>query len=294
MRTLNGRLVTVSATDGLRLKGYLAVGESNVATIVHIHGNFGNFYENEFIPIMAEAYSAAGVNFLSVNNRGHDGMAEAYRDSTLVYVGGAIELPDQCLYDIEGAAQFAARLGPRVILQGHSFGCARVLAYILQYQKGQEFILLSPASPYSLQRQYISPESVPHQVERLKHEYAGHMDALVPPREFGIRGRGAEYHIPISARTLVALLEGPMLAILRYDRPLSFRLDAKGFVYYGGKDALWTESKTEVHNFFAQRVSELHFCYREHGDHHFHGIETSVVAEIVGWVCSDNSGGPSP
>ncbi len=76
MNNLNGKLVSIECTDGLRMKGYLALSKENFATIIHIHGNFGNFYENEFIPIMAERYTDSGLNFLSINNRGHDGIAE--------------------------------------------------------------------------------------------------------------------------------------------------------------------------------------------------------------------------
>ncbi len=288
MTSLNGKLVTVDAADGLRLKGYLALGKQNLATIIHIHGNFGNFYENEFIPIMAEKYTAAGINFLSINNRGHDGIAEAYQNGKLVYIGGAIESPDQSLHDIEGAVQFVERLSPRIILQGHSFGCLRTLTYLLQARKVLEFILLSPADTYRLQAEYVSPETVPQQVDRIKREYAGHMDDLLPSQEFGIRGSGVEYYIPISVRTFLALFEGSMPAILRYDEPLSFHLNTKGFVYYGGKDGLWTETKTGVQNFFSQRVAQVHFCYRADGDHHFHGLESSVVDEIIGWAYGDN------
>jgi elongation factor P hydroxylase len=80
-----------------------------------------------------------------------------------------------------------------------------------------------------------------------------------------------------------------MPAILRYDNPLSFHLNTYGFVYYGGEDKLWTETKTDVQNFFSQHVAEMHFCYRKDGDHHFHGIESSVIDEIIEWVFAGNN-----
>lgn len=284
MKNLNGELITFFAADGLRLKGYLALGESNLATIIHIHGNFGNFYENDFIPIMAEKYTAAGINFLCVNNRGHDGIAEAYHDGKLVYVGGAIELPEQCIYDIEGAVQFAERFSSRIILQGHSFGCLRTMAYLKQSQRALEFILLSPADTYALQSDYIYPETITTQIARITNQFADQMDTLLPSREFGIRHNDVEYHIPISARTFVALFSGSMPGLLRYDKPLDFYFDTKCFVYYGGKDVLWTEPRNVVENFFLTHVANLRFYYSEGGDHHFHGFESHVVGEVIKWV----------
>ena len=68
-------------------KGYLATAKDSIpATVIHIHGSCGNFYENAFIATMARLYTARGVNFLSFNNRGHDCIAEAYQNGRLVYV----------------------------------------------------------------------------------------------------------------------------------------------------------------------------------------------------------------
>lgn len=157
---LNGKLITFYASDGLKLKGYLALGNHNLATIVHFHGNFGNFYENDFIMTMAEMYVEAGINFLSANNRGHDGIAEAYQHCRLVYIGAASESPEDCILDIQGAVDFASGLGTRVILQAHSFGCLKVLAYDLKTRAPFDLILLSPADTYRLQSNYIAPEGL--------------------------------------------------------------------------------------------------------------------------------------
>jgi hypothetical protein len=289
MTNLNGKLVSLDSTDGLRLKGYWAVSEKNIATIIHVHGNFGNFYENEFIPIMADKYTEAGINFLSVNNRGHDGIAEAYKSGELVYIGGAIELPEQCYYDIEGAVRFVENVCPRIILQGHSFGCQRILAYLLQNQKDYDFILLSPADTYRLQEKFISPESIDHQIARIKNEHYDDMDILLLSKEFGIRASGCEYFIPVSIRTFLALFEGVMSSIIRYNESMPFYKNSHAFVYYGGKDVLWTETKDKVQKFFEQHVADVHFCYREDGDHHFRGFETSLVDDIIEWIAHCSS-----
>jgi pimeloyl-ACP methyl ester carboxylesterase len=278
------RLVSFKTSDGLRLKGFLALGKTNQATTIHVHGNCGNFYENEFISVMAEKYSQAGINFLCANNRGHDGIAEAYQNGKLVYIGGAHELPDYCIYDIEGAVGFARQLGARILLQGHSFGCLKALHYLLETRELLDLILLSPSDTYRLQANYIHPESISQQVKRIKSEYAERMDVLLPPKEFGIRQQHIEYYIPITARTLIRLFESPLPRLLRYDEPAEYHLGCHGFVYCGGKDALRTQTVHVVERFFRHRLQSLHLCYRENGDHHFHGLEGSVADEIVEWV----------
>ena len=284
MENLNGRLITYFATDGLRLKGYLALAKNSQTTIIHIHGHFGNFYENDFIPKMAESYAAAGINFLCVNNRGHDGIAEAYQDKKVVYIGGAIEYPEQCILDIKGAIKYAEEFSTRIILQGHSFGCQKVLAYLVEAKAPNEFVLLSPADTYQLQSNYIRPATIPEQLNRIRREYSDRMDELLPISEFGENQPGAEYYIPISAKSFVSLFGGSLPELLRYEQPLKYYLKASGFVYYGGKDTLWTVSKTVVEQFFIEHLEDLTFYYYENGDHHFHGFETIVAGEIINWV----------
>lgn len=271
------KLIAYYSTDGLRLKGFLAAAEANQATIVHIHGNCGNFYENDFIAVMAERYPAAGINFLCVNNRGHDGIAEAYRAGQLVYIGGAYEPLEHCIYDIEGIVKFAEGFGAPIILQGHSLGCLKILTYLLTTRRQLDMILLSPSDSYRLQANYIHPEGTDSQIRRIRRYYARRLDALLPAGEFGIRQRGVEYYIPISARAFLALFEGSLIELLRYERQASYYVPVRAFVYCGGRDALQTAPVDVVQRFFTDRVRELRFCYQQDGDHHFHGLEPVVI-----------------
>lgn len=284
MQELNGRLVGFLTRDSLKLKGYLASARANDATIIHIHGNCGNFYENDFIATMAEAYTRAGINFLTVNNRGHDGIAEAYQSGNLVYIGASYESLDECLLDIDGAVRFANSLGAPVILQGHSFGCLKVLIYLIHERQNLDFILLSPSDIYQLQCDYISPESIDAQISRISGEYRERQYELLPTSEFGIKHNGLEYYIPVSARTFLSYFRSHWLGLLRFRGLMAYHLETRGLVYCGGRDALRTESPDTVRNFFECRVRELRFLYLEEGDHHFHGFEESVARAIAAWV----------
>src|ERR1039457_5996558 len=114
-RTL-GELVTIKNTKGLSLDGICYRRQRNRITIVHIHGSFGNFYQNEFVRFMAKKYAHAGVNLLSLNMASHDGLSEGYRDqSEFEYVGGAVADFSECVADIQGAVQYAVQFSDRVI-----------------------------------------------------------------------------------------------------------------------------------------------------------------------------------
>jgi hypothetical protein len=128
MTAPRGELVTITSHGGLELDGILYRSESSRTTIVHVHGSFGNFYQGKLVRTMASAYSNADLNFLSVNMASHDGVAEGYwRDGEFAYVGGAVARFDECTNDIAGIVEYANSFSDRIVLQGHSLGCDRVL-----------------------------------------------------------------------------------------------------------------------------------------------------------------------
>lgn len=284
MESINGKLVAFHSSDGLKLKGYLVTSTQNRATIVHIHGNVGNFYENDFISTMAERYNSAGFNFFSFNNRGHDGIAEAYLHGELVYIGAAVENLEECVFDIEGAVKYASSLGSRVILQGHSLGCLKILIYLVAKKRPLDFILLSPSDVYQLQSNYIYPETVEEQLSRIKTTYPENPEVLLPQDDFGIRQPDLRYHIPITARAFSSLFNSRWLGLLRYKNPMEYLVSSAGFVYLGGRDLLRTEEIDTIRQFFSERIEASHFCICEEGDHHFHGLESHVIGEIIDWI----------
>src|SRR5262245_35994529 len=86
-----GELVSFKNSKEFHHDGILYQDASYRTTIIHIHGSFGNFYQNEFLRVMAKVYMAAGINFLSFNLAGHDALAEGYRHEwDFEYVGGAV------------------------------------------------------------------------------------------------------------------------------------------------------------------------------------------------------------
>jgi len=278
------KLVQFETEDGLRLNGCLEDVGSDT-TIVHIHGKGGNFYENKFVKIMFEAYPAKGFNFLSFNNRGHSSYVEAYQNGQIVYVGSVTERFEDCLLDLRAAEKFARTLGSRVVFQGHSFGCEKSMYYSLHVNPDVELILLSPCDGYRLQQVYIAPETVEQQLERLRNEYRLEGFELAAPGEYGIRVESVDYHVPITARALVELMEGPAFALIAIDKPWQGpKISSPTFVYFGGRDPLQVDGIGPIKQAFQQRIQNPHVAVFEEGDHALRPVFGEVLDQISAWL----------
>ena len=157
--------------------------------------------------------------------------------------------------DIQAAVVYAGQLGSRIILQGHSFGCQKVLYYLTKTASGLDFAILRLAwNTYQLQANYLQGGDVSEQLARIESTYAGRMNTMLPPEEFGILGKGVGYPIPITAQSLIWTFTSDVIKLLKYREPPDYFIDAVAFVYYGQSDGLWTEDAEFVKAFFSRIV----------------------------------------
>jgi hypothetical protein len=261
----------------------MAPGKLN-ALVVHVHGNSGNFYENGFLDALVDEYRKAGLGFLVFNNRGHDVIAEAYRAGQLCYIGGAVERYSESVLDIQAAVDFAHQHAAIVYLQGHSFGCLKVLNFLIKCKQMINAVFISPADTIQLQRDFIHPETLEHQIARVTSTYGHSGLELLPSREFGIRELGCEYTIPITAKAFLDLFDGSFARLLSYRSPVEYHLDGAAFVYCGGSDPLLTSPLGEIEAFFSRRFQTVSFYIEKSGNHHMKGVEDHVAGKISGWI----------
>jgi len=282
-----GELVTFLSESGLRLDGILYREVNASSTIIHVHGSLGNFYQNQFLRRMAKEYGKRGINFLAFNLAGRDACGEGFSDrDDLVYIGGSISPFDECVKDIGGAVRYAEAFSNRVILQGHSLGCDRVLHYLISTQSRYDFVLLSPCDSYRLQANWIHPETVEAQIERLKKEQ-GNSDEVfdwLPSGEYGIRQEEWAYKIPITRRALLSIMEGPPFALLNIAHPATFYLDFEAAVYIGGCDPLQVVDSNVMYQYLEARINRLKRIYYPQGDHDLSGCETEAIQAIADWA----------
>jgi predicted alpha/beta-fold hydrolase len=98
---LKNRLVQVNTSDGLYLHGYYVPTQDKKTALLHIHGFEGNFYENNFIYVLADELEKNNIAFLTVNTRGNGSKTDFNTVSgELRYIGGFKELLEEAHLDI--------------------------------------------------------------------------------------------------------------------------------------------------------------------------------------------------
>ncbi len=153
-------------SDGLELQGLFFSPDSGYsrATVIHIHGLSGNFYENRFVDVEAEAVVGQGMNFMPFNNRGHEYISdsiwhpEGADEPSYKQIGGMYEMFEESILDVQACIDFARSKGAeRIILQGHSHGALKVNLYLSRNPQPDiaGLILLSPSDDFGRQRERV-------------------------------------------------------------------------------------------------------------------------------------------
>ncbi len=141
-------LVRINTTDNIEQPGILYTPNSDTKRIViHVHGLNGNFYENRFLDILAKTYTNNDYAFLTFNNRGRDFIAELLKGNEFSVIGGCLERFKDCILDIDGIVNWVKDKGyNEIILEGHSYGCNKVLYYYNHKKSNliKKIVLLAP------------------------------------------------------------------------------------------------------------------------------------------------------
>jgi hypothetical protein len=257
--------VQLEMPDG-SLHGLTAGNEPRLA--IHIHGTWGNFYENPFALGLSDTYTAAGWSYASVNNRGHDG-------------GSVEERYDASLPEI---AAWVDKLAPDdrpVILQGHSLGALKILRLLHDREYSQ---LVSRVSAVVL----LSPFD-------LVAFNGGVGDQLKYRREKAMRLReehGGEHLVesdmltawPLSVGTyLEATTEGGRWDLLptRDGSAGALRsVSAPLLVAIGGSDVAQYPDPALAAEVIAQQVPDVRLVFIDGAPHNFAGHEAALQEAI--------------
>jgi pimeloyl-ACP methyl ester carboxylesterase len=209
------------AGDGVELQGVLYSPDEggDDRCVLHVHGLAGNFYENRFLDELAARLTRAGFCFMIFNNRGHDYISDLWKNEAggLVPLRGGAAYEDftGCLSDIEGALDLLRRRGlARICLQGHSYGCNKVIYF--QYKKQSGIIttcaLLSPCDIPGLQYEYLADRFDQVFEEATRQVESGGGESLLPELTYGA--------YPMCARTYVQQLRrDTVVDIFPYRKP---------------------------------------------------------------------------
>lgn len=292
---MNGEFTRVLTQDGLELQGFLALpaGGHSDTSVLHVHGLAGNFYENRFVDDVADAVTSRGLNFLTVNNRGHDYISDFIveaGDGTVgsVQIGGIYEIFEDCLKDIAAWCGFLRSRGTkRIILQGHSHGALKVTYYTCMADDPDiaGLVLLSPSDDFGCQ-----------------HERVGDAvdEALATAKDMVARGAGRElmpakyFHYPVAARTYLDIFTpGSALGMFNLsgtDREQFAELESVTvpvLALVGSVDEAFLGSPDEYLGALKARlrkapVFEGHVI--EGAPHNYQGFDAEVAKRIGGWL----------
>ena len=154
------RIIKLLTPDKFLLDGLWFGPEEPKRVIIFIHGLTGSLLSGTCIRL-APLLINSTTSVLSFNNRGHDIVArikradkrrkKGYSSETL---GAALELFSDCVFDIEGAVNFAKGRGAKeIFLMGHSTGSQKSVYFLSKRGKQDKVkgaILLSPMSDYAV------------------------------------------------------------------------------------------------------------------------------------------------
>ncbi len=131
-------------------------GPKNAPTvIILIHGLGGSLWRRlGLVESLADKHTAV----LAFNNRGHDRISRLVRvgekKNGSAWAGGASEVFEDCVDDIQGAVDLARRHGAkRIFLAGHSTGSQKSIYYASRKGKAKflkGIVLMVPLSDYSV------------------------------------------------------------------------------------------------------------------------------------------------
>lgn len=292
-----GRLVSFRTDDDFEIIGMLFQNSLKPLEkiVIHIHGNFGNFYQNKFLWEMSNLYCQNGIDLLTINLSSHDGLAEGYYGVQLKYVGGGVADYSDSQKDIQAAVDYATRLGYKeIILQGHSLGCDKILEYSLTNRGNNKMIMLSPVDSYAVQALWRRPETVEEQIKRIEN-----MDFPVADNgwgkadlnwadknEYGALGDCAEwvYQIPITYDALINILKGSAFYYLNLKQNPDFSLDNKSFAFVGKRDGLQLHEQHIWVDYLKSKFKDITIVDDLNADHDVIGVEKELITRIVKWI----------
>ncbi len=269
-----------SGKDGYLYSGLLFRAQKNKGTIIHIHGSCGNFLSFTALLDETSHLVESGYNLFSFNLKAHDCITEGnWINGKYEYVGGSITDFNNCIEDIQSAIDFCKGFSDKIILQGHSMGCERVLTYQIESNEYYDTILISPCDAYALQHKYVYPETIEEQIKRLSSEANNRL--LL--KEYGIDNNGEKYSIPIYLQSFLSILNSNALKLFRVDKPTQFFLPTRCLCFIGTRDRLQTNKAETMFSLISENFKSFSSCAFD-TDHEFNNYGKNLGQKIVNWI----------
>ncbi|MBI5804794.1 DUF1749 domain-containing protein [candidate division TA06 bacterium] len=289
---MNIQCLRYQTRDHIELQGMLFFPEKKSQVVVlHVHGLSGNYYENRFIDKMACGYTSQNVAFMTFNNRGHDYISDLIKrnDNKIKFIngGGAYEIFEECIYDIDASISLLIRNGfKHIYLQGHSTGANKAVYYqsMRNEKKIKGLILLSPCDDIGIK------------ISKYKNNYnrlikaAKNIFTIDPAKFVVFKGT----NLLTSAKTILSFYNiGSKNDVFHYrdaDRELKELIAIKVpiLVVLGEKDDYLLQGADNVKRSLAKsNVNDVSIV--KNASHGFVNKENQLVKVIIKWLTQNNN-----
>lgn len=280
--SIAGKLVGFPTKDGVFLQGFLIPAKDSKKIVIHIPGMGSNFYDDSRLPHLANQITKAGYSFLSVNNRGHDVIADIPNTKNKWIKGGtAFEKFEDSIKDIRASIDFASKVGyKKIILSGHSTGCQKIAYYKSKtndkHVKGIVFI--APADDYN----YIKKELGKTFNKVLNKARKLNKKDLLPPEMVKGNFLSAKRFLSVSD------LKNMEAKIFNYDSDLDLfsKIRCPILAVFGSKEQYRLKPVQEYFKILQKNTSSPKFdsLLIKNANHSFIGKEKELAKKVANWV----------
>ncbi len=280
-------LVRIATKDGLELQGLLFEPKKKTSqALIHVHGWVGNFYENKFIDCIADEAVSNGLGFLTFNNRGagivNDFIKKKKSKIEYVRIGGSLEEFSDCILDIGGAIEFLIKRGyKKIILQGHSIGCQKIIFYQhkVKDRRVKGLVLLAPIDDFAfcnflLKGRYHRALDIAKKMIK-----DGKGNSQVPD--------WMAFYPLLSAKMFLNVADPKSLSarIFNYHGELKeiSTIDCPTLAVFGSKDK-HEQNAEEKLNILKKKIKNCDIKLMKNCEHKFVGFEKQLSKSIINWL----------
>lgn len=278
------KLIKLKTSDNIELAGVLYESDSK-KIVIHVHGFAENFYENRFLDSQAKIYNQNNYSLLAFNNRGSGYIKDLIKreGAKIDYMigGSAYESFVDCYLDIDCAVNYAKSLGYReIVLQGHSYGCNKVIYYYHQTldEAIKKIILLAPCDMVEMLRN--EAEYIKECVRNLEANKVV-LNEMFPP-------------VILSPKTVVKdYLENSVSDFFRY-RDVSYQSDVLNkieipvLIVIGEDDEyVFSKERSDIEKYFIRNLKKVSFLFIEGTGHDYNNKEEMVSKSCLNFIKAD-------
>ena len=284
--------VYFNTDDGLRLIGLLHEPEDIKTNIVMIsvHGVTSNClnYRDE---IIADKLTENNIAYFSFDNRGHDVLNTYDSLQNMNYQGSCAEDVKDSYFDIKSAINcMLSKKFNKIILQGHSMGCTKVVYTFNKFiENGEEDIL-----KYICGVSLLSMVDVPGYLELVlgeNYDKVIQMLKIMKEKDKGDKILALENFPPVKPNTILNFEKNTELDFFKYtDSNYKFEklnnIKVPLFMRWGNNNELITIPAKDLVEIIKKRMinKKIDIDFIDGANHSYKDKETVLSEQIINWI----------